>query len=268
MLPILEARVEGCEAEIYLNGIPLTTLTPDDCYEVSIPAAQYVVPGENRVQMAINPGPSPSTATRGEAWTAPREARAAVQLTCYPQGAVPGDGSGLCHFALTWSGDGQEGGTRLAEGVVDWPSDRWPSAAGPWSWQSAPPLDLQQHQAAITQFIGRVHRAMATRDIQFMINLAALHLRDLVAAYQLDWGEQQQEGRGIYQELFAKPDWAMEPLDPETYDLRLCAGGRLVECVRHDRDAILRSEKDAEGNRYNYPMMLGVVGGQLQVLRQ
>jgi len=263
---MLEAQVEGCDAEAYLNGIPLALLLSSRNRSVSIPAMQYLVAGDNHVMLAINPGPTPESSLEGADWTAPEEAQAAVRLVTYPVGAFPGDPGGMEHLNLYWAGDGQDGGTRRLEGVVNW-ANNWPVPAGPWAWESAQPLDLETSLGAIEAFITRVHAALEARDAGFMLQLSTDHLGELAAAYTLDLAAERQTGIDVFAEEFGRPDWAMQPLEPKAHDLRLCAGGRLVECVRADREPILRAVPTADGEFYFFPMMLGAVGGQLRLLR-
>ena len=264
---ILEAQVDDCDAEVYLNGIPLALLLSSRNRSVSIPVMQYLVAGDNHVLLAVNPGSTPGTAMDGPDWTAPQEARASFRLVSYPAGAFPGDPGGLEHLARFWTGDGQEGGTRRLEGTVDWPSSQWPCPVGPWAWESAALLVLNASWGHIEDFIARVHRALGAGDAGFMLQLSNIHLRELAAAYSLELAQERQTGMDVFAEEFARPDWAMEPLEPNSYDLRPCAGGRLVECVRADREPILRALPDAEGDIYFFTMFVGVVNGQLRVLR-
>lgn len=267
MVTILEAGVFGCDAEVYLNGIPLALLLSSRNRTVSVPVMQYLVSGENHVMLAINPGSTPKTAMQGPDWTAPRDARASFRLVSYPIDSFPGDPGGLEHLARSWTGDGQEGGTRGLEGMAFWQADQWPVPAGPWAWESATVLDLVASLSLIEDFIAQVHQALESRDTDVMIHLASHHLREVSAAYSLDLAQEQQAGWDFLAEEFAKPDWVMEPLDPGTYDLRACAGGRLVECVRTDREPILREVSNAEGEYFFYPMRIGAVGGKLRILR-
>lgn len=77
----------------------------------------------------------------------------------------------------------------------------------------------------------------------------------------------------IYRERAAEPDWAMEPLDPERFDFRLCADGRLVEIIDKDWQATVRSVPlddygGPEGKgACDYPMMLGKIKGKFHILR-
>lgn len=266
-IPTLEVRVQSCDAEVWINGIPITLLRFDDCEAAAVPVAQFMVRGQNRLLLAVNPGPAPGTWRQGPQWTAPEEARAEARVVSYPPGVFPGDHRGVQRLGLAWSGDGQEAGTRLAEATVDWPDDAWPAPVATWAWQTAGPLDPVADRAALEQFMARVHRALSESDAAFMVNLGATHLREVSAAYHQDPALEQQTIAQLFQAQFAVDGWQMEPLAPDQHDLRSCAGGRLVECARLDRRPALRSLPDAEGDGYAYPMLVGNIGGQLQVLR-
>lgn len=262
---ILEAEVDNCDAEVYLNGVPLALLLSSRNRGAAVPVMQQLVQGDNCLTLAVNPGATPGNALAGDDWTAPHEARAVARLVTYPLGVFPGDPSGLEHGALRWSGDGLEAGTRRVEGLMDW-GDMWPVPAGPWAWESAPVLDLDTTRGAVEAFIARVHAALADGDTDFMLRLTDRYIRELAVAYSLDPGQELKKSADLFSGQFAEPGWAMEPLEPDEHDLRLCAGGRLVECVRADREPILCGVPDADGGQYMFPMMVGAVGGQLRLL--
>jgi hypothetical protein len=56
-------------------------------------------------------------------------------------------------------------------------------------------------------------------------------------------------------------------MDPATFDFRLCAHGRLVECVRNDWTPILKENLDDEGGQGTYSMFLALIDGDWQIVR-
>lgn len=60
----LEASVEGCDAEVYLNGVPLGRIFGDGARAnvFGQTVNDYVVDGPNRVELLIDPGERPSQA--------------------------------------------------------------------------------------------------------------------------------------------------------------------------------------------------------------
>jgi len=263
---MLEAKVEGCAIEVYLNDIPTVLLAPNGCFSVSRPVSQLVIEGENQLRIVVNPGASPGAALSGEPWTASSQSRASVRLASYAPAVFPGDPSGVEHLFHHWQGDDQEAGSRIIDRTFDWASGTPPASLGPWSWLSG---DLLNTPAALTQVqsvIARMHNAFAIHDADFLIYMATPGLREICAAYALDPVGELSMFRSILMEEFSRDDWAMEPLEPEAFDLRLCAGGRLVECCRRDREPVLRATLDSEGQRYSYPMFVGAIGGELYPL--
>ena len=65
----------------------------------------------------------------------------------------------------------------------------------------------------------------------------------------------------------ATEGWQVLPLEPEAFDLRLCAGGRLVEAVNRDWLPSVRFLAPDEEEPYGYPMLLGRIGAELAVVR-
>ncbi|MEZ4455203.1 MAG: hypothetical protein R2882_01445 [Gemmatimonadales bacterium] len=73
--------------------------------------------------------------------------------------------------------------------------------------------------------------------------------------------------RAVVAESRNQPHWSFPGVPRDQWDLRLVAGGRMVECIAADWEPILRSAADDEGNAFDIPLYLGRLGGRLQVLR-
>lgn len=56
------------------------------------------------------------------------------------------------------------------------------------------------------------------------------------------------------------------PLDPAQFDFRLCAGGRLVDCINKDWTPIIRADIGLEVP-YEFPLYVGLYRGQWLALR-
>lgn len=149
---------------------------------------------------------------------------------------------------------------------LEQPGQLWPSGLPTWGWEAAPVLLLERDLDAVMRFIQQVHQMLDSRALAAMINLVSRVTVELATGYGLDPQQDLQSYEALLREQFARPDWRMVPLDPEAMDLRLCAGGRMVECVQRDREPVLQAVPDEEGGQFSYPMTVGWVDRSIGLL--
>ena len=119
-----------------------------------------------------------------------------------------------------------------------------------------------------------VHRALAdlrarlaARDWDAFCAVTAPRLRWLERVYAHRPGAKEAEIRQFCAQSGANPGFALEPLDPARYDLRVVAGGRLVACVDRDGRALLREPPNAQGHVTTWDVLFGrLPGGAWRVL--
>ena len=72
--------------------------------------------------------------------------------------------------------------------------------------------------------------------------------------------------RADFQKLAAEPDFQMLTLDRLAQDLRICADGKLIDCVDKSWEPLLRSVKRPNGvTRIRYPVKAARIGGTVQI---
>ena len=54
-----------------------------------------------------------------------------------------------------------------------------------------------------------------------------------------------------------KPHWIFETPEEDDVDLRLCADGRMIECIGKDWKSSIRAVPSPEEDRFMFPMMIG-----------
>src|SRR4051812_3796246 len=97
---ILECKAEGCEAEFFLNGVPvLTRGAPRWGAFTGVPVNPLVVDGENSLEVVVRPGDVPSesrTGPFGPKQLVPcKDEFVQAKLVRYPIGAVVGGPDGF-----------------------------------------------------------------------------------------------------------------------------------------------------------------------------
>ena len=227
--------------------------------EVATPANEFVVGGKNPVELLLEFGSTPSVA-RTEAKRADDGAMAAMaRIEVYPPDSFPGEDRGQRILQLVHRGEGKEQSfpqSVTQDVVIDSPFD-------PWTWERA---DVHPSVAAVEAEVRDVLKVMARhlreRAFDRLLSYKQLGLAEWGVAYDEDVPDRVAKMRGVFdEELWARPDWNIEDVDPADYDLRLCAGGRLVECVTKTWEPILRTNPAPDGRRTRFAALLGRLRG-------
>lgn len=262
----IEAVVEGCTAEVYLNDIPVGRVAaPPGNPELGLTINQLIRNGKNTMEIVLEPGDRPSLAKT------PRDERALDGITAglrvcrYAMGVPIGEVSPLETLSeVSFSGDGLTLPLPVVitrEFVVDSPFPQW-------AWERAEPLVMGPRLVAeVMDVLADYRVALARRDIARENALSAVAYQEIAAAYGRVLRPWVADLDAVLESEWVRPDWAMEPIDPNALDLRLCANGRLVQCVLKDWDDAVRSNYDAEGQNMSIPLFLGRIDGKLQRLR-
>ncbi len=263
---LAQLKIDNCTAELYLNGVPLMRLLPDRMTIQNIPAEEFLLPGKNTLEILVEPGNRPSLA-RSESRSIPFQPMHAIgRLIRFPDG-VPGT---------------VEHGELIAETIFDWPAATpdqqvFPqsmithvdlgAAHGAFSWQSAPPLSLDDYtlNEALT-LLNEIELAIRTYDTHRLWQLSAMKNEDVVRSYMaVDEGFLRSE----LESLMAHQRKATDPVkrrDPRQHDFRLVAGGRLLECIDQDWTPSFKL-LDPDGDPLPYQLFLARINGQLQIVR-
>lgn len=260
---LLRVTLEACDAELWVNDVPLARLTAAGGGGIET-FNHVAVSGENVFEVVLNPGPTPSTA-RTERRTLPSEGVAVeVHGALCPPGTSPGDEAATTLFRFGFRAPSETmefPHTELMRYALDLPF-------GPWAWEGAEALTLDAAlRQEATRYLQSMHGALARRSFPgFWAHNEVTH-GEVAVAHDLPLGERRAAAESALQSVFDDPAFAMAPLVAEDFDFRLVAGGRLLECIAKDWGAIVRTEPDSEGHVMRFPISLGRVDGALRGLR-
>ncbi len=265
---VAECEVKACTAEFYLNDIALIRNSPDGGYYHAQPVNQYILDGTNELAMIIEPGPQPSLARSGPPegrremevpLTDPRSAT--LRLCRYPYGAVVGGPERQLIQELRWP-QAEHEEPHLYPLPVRVEFER-ATGTGPWSWEAAAKLTLDAGtRAEIESLLNRLWASLAQGDPALFLEVAAPRFDDLAEAFE----DPPYKKRNAFRRLEAEIQ-GLQPLDPDTFDLRLAAGGRMVECLQKDWQPVLRGAPDEAGNEDHYDMFLARLEGEWRIVR-
>ncbi len=264
---VVEAKVFGCVAELSVNEIPVGRVGHEQARAMVVPVNQYLVKGANALGLIVNPGPTPAEAT-----TPAKEpvrsggATATVSLVRYAAGAVTGDGSGDVLATIAWAGRADNEPEQFPQSVTAEAKVAMP--LGPWNWQSAEVLELNDETTErVANLVEAIRSGLHAGDARPFFELGARSLQEIARAF----GDSPDQGvtilRAVVDHSRNAAHWKFPPIPRDLWDLRLVAGGRMIECVGKDWDPLVRSITDEEANSFSMPMFVGRTAGRWAVLR-
>lgn len=262
----IEAEVNGCDAEVYINDIPLGRLHPEPGNPaLGLTINQLIRQGTNTVEIVLDPGEHPSAARTPKSTRDLSGLAFFVRVGRVPEGGVIGETTpSEVLVEATFTGEGMVLPVPLAV-VRTFTAD---SPFPPWAWERAEALTMGPALVAeVLAFLADYRAALVHRDIARENQLSALAHGEIAAAYGRAPGPWIAALNGVVQDEWRRTDWGVEPVDPDLLDLRLCANGRMVQCIRRDWDDAIRSTTDAEGGNMTVPLFLGRLDGRMLRLR-
>jgi hypothetical protein len=157
-----------------------------------------------------------------------------------------------------WNGSPQPGGTFPV--ILSKNADIGPMF-GRWAWQTAPVINLARDRATILSTLRNIHAAFRDGRADPILSLSATYLREESRAAPGFTFDQLQVN--LARDIAAnagRADW-VAPLNEEALDLRLCADGRLAECINTDWQPAIHTLPQPNGEIYPFPIFLGRSGG-------
>ncbi|WP_020586520.1 hypothetical protein [Desulfobacter curvatus] len=263
-----ELEVRNCSAEGYINGIPfhICRFDSSESPKVSFPVNQYLIDGQNMIELVINPGPTPSKAKEGKNVEKADGIAAEFRLVTYPVGVFVGDESGKTICRASWHNE--KGGEATFPMSFTSVVDLGP-VFGPCLWQKADVLRLDKSTTnQVIDFIKVIYDAYEAGKPEIINKLASIRLNEGYRAYpERDRSTMGRRFAVNLKKRAAMKEWTMLPFNPDLFDLRLCAGGRMVECIRKDWQPIVAATLEDKNVVYSYAMFLSRINGQWVIVR-
>jgi len=102
----IDLQVESCNAEVFLNGIPVGFINHKKQTFLSLQVHKYLLNGENELELIINPGKTPSTARSKTDLPKPSNGMIAkTRITRYKQGEYADGENGTPLCEIIWTGN-------------------------------------------------------------------------------------------------------------------------------------------------------------------
>jgi hypothetical protein len=262
-----QLEVEGCTAELWLNGIPITRLGPHTAPLESRAAQQFLVAGTNRIELLVEPGRSPSCARTDVRERRLEGARAVGRLLRFEDGTIPDAEFGETLAEVTYRSEEDRS-----------PADRFPRSlfaerdlggiVGRWAYEDAPILSMEEAlideaHAALEAIAEAIRQGSTARFLE----LLEVQVREAARAYPALTEEYLREDLTKLLADYHRAKEPVVPLDRERHDFRLVAGGRMIECVDVDwRPSLMLRDPDVEVEA-PYAIFLARIEGKLRVVR-
>jgi hypothetical protein len=267
-----ELELTACSGELWLNGVPLPGLPMRrPTFEMSVCVDHLLVTGMNDLELWVDVDGTRPSESHTPRTSPPNPAAVAVaRLVAYDPGvlASPENGKVLATFEYRGAADTSTEAPRVRRLSVD-----LGRSFGPWAWEKAPPLaldDLTLREAAAV--VREVHAALFGGDPQRVFDLVRLRWEEMDRAYPgRDDAADRRSHAAWIAELASDPRRRV-PLDPARHDFRLVAGGRMIECIDADFFPSIRIAQEVEPGAGEwiaapYPLSLARVGPRLTVVR-
>lgn len=248
--PAEETAKEGPSAPSELNG-----LTDRDF--------------RHKSEAAVDGGDDPGTPREG--LSVDPEAVFVTRLSRYKVGAMAMDGTGEPIIQLAWRTRDEEG--RLSRARAPFP--RWIRAKkdlgpmfGPLHWQDAPRLRLDE--ATTDEAAGivlKIRQALEDGDADPILAASRQRSEEVARVYAISERERADMLRQLLAIQRDKPEWLFETPEDDSYDFRLVADGRMIECLGPDWRPIVRQVPPSDDDRFLYPMLLGRAKGKWFIMR-
>lgn len=260
---IVHLNCSGCNADAWLNGIPVTRVESQGYLLDSRPVHEYLLPGANRVVLQVDAIPTPPD---GGAADKKNEAApgiwATLQIKQGPKGVLPDDPEVRTLASLKW----QPGVNTplMLETSVAMPQS-WPR----WSWLDGASMTLSDGiSSGVLALLESIAEGMRRSDLTPYLNAAELKFAELARAYDLSERQTRDNFIEQFRRLSEKPNFEIAPVARENAALRLCADGKVIDCIDASFEPLLRAVKRPDGViPVRYPIKLAMIGQQLKIIR-
>jgi len=264
-----QLEIEGCAAELYVNGVPTSRLLPEPgrLPVENLAVEQLLVPGDNSLELLVEPGDRPSEARRQKVEQSFRPMRAVGRLVRYREGedTAPGDGETLLEVAFAWSDASLD---RRMMPTSNAKTISLGAAHGRWAWQDAP--ELVEGEALVAEacaLLDQVELAVRTGNADRLYALSEAQILDVLHAYPALSAEFLRGDLVAMLQHYQKGPEPVVARDPSKHDFRVVAGGKLLQLVDVDWTPSFKLRDPVDRSEIGYPMFLARLGGELRIVR-
>lgn len=251
---VIKAEKDGLLAAIELNGVPILRWRNANHVSTTDQLNAWALPGENEVRVKIE-------------WPededfAPGKGTLEISIEALQVGENLGSTRPLLEFKWPPKNPDEEQypyETTLKFNVTDPPpSDFWPNARRIHFTDRA----REEIVAQLTQ----LHQAMTARDVDRVAQFFEFKSVDVRKAHYVDSSEAKADLREYLEYFLDDENWALPDLEPETLEMHVLAGNRVVWVTGPDFADPIRT-KDGASPGIRIPLYYGQTDGEWKIVR-
>jgi hypothetical protein len=267
--PRIVARVKtkNLRAEVWANGVPVVMLMPGDAdVPIALPLNEMLSTGRNTLSVTLHSAPLPSRYAApwmDDPAAASYRGAASLELRLAeysPDETLEAEPPAIA--SLDWQGMAEARPVELTKDLDI------TAPLGPWAWQRATKFaELNDAvRAPAIAYLTSIQAALAAGRFDEFEAQAGIKLDEMSEAYGISSGPVRASLRQVLEDHSVEP-WKLLPLEPSGIDLRLVAGGRMLDCQRLDRRHVFLFRNSDTGNTFFLPFMIGLLNGTWKALR-
>ena len=256
-----------CTAEAWLNGVPISRVEANNCLLDGRPVHEYLLPGKNRVTLLVHPGTNPSYPSKaGEPFPAPPKAFATLDLLVGPKGTVPDDPQVKNLGGVSWK---PQTSTIIQPPVVLETDIQLPARLPSWSWLDASKVELSEDLNSIVfAKLNEIVEGLRNGETSSYTALASTRFDEVAKAYDLSSNTTRANFQASWDKARQKPGFEMMKPSRQNLALRVCAFGRMIDCVDIEFEPVVRSAKLENGTTpLRIPIRFSFFGRELRIVR-
>ncbi len=198
------------------------------------------------------------------------QARVTAMLSRYPVGATVGEGAGVPLIRLDWSARGVASSMRRQDQPfpleIRKRQDIGPMFGRP-AWRDADLLQLDDGMLSeIHELVLKTALSLEGGDGASVVAMSARKYEEVARAYGISADDRARLFERMIAEASSGDRWLFMTPEPDELSLRVCAEGRMVECVGTDWLPLVRTVRSGDGS-FRLPMFVGKLGGEWAILR-
>lgn len=258
---IINYTITHCDAEIDLNGVPLSRTEKKTDFTITgtTDVGRWIVPGANVITVTIRPlkgKPDPDDRQSIE-----------ISISTAVKGQMSDEGTKIAALRIPE----KEGDTSLAsikQTVRKELRFTPPSVPPSELWARSKPEKLDDAaREEILRLVTDYHAAYVKKDQVKLYDMLLFATLEASRNRYFSADEAKEMLKNGLKEMFADKSFAMEPLKADRIILKPVAGGRIVWVTDAGNDAPLKSKKMKDGGYIEFPVYAARIDGKWIIVR-
>ncbi len=138
----------------------------------------------------------------------------------------------------------------------------------PSRWESGEVFDSENpNLTGLNEFLFRVQTQLVNKNLDAILETMQIKSKEMAFAYGVPMEERLQDQREFFLEMFAIPEWEMEPFDPMMVFTQVEGDGRLLKVTDKLGGPVLRTKDFEDGSNFGFKFYFCKKDGCWEVAR-